>query len=116
MQGYVGYSTTYSAVIVAFRGSSNVKNWIGDFDATQIAYSKCDGCKVHRGFYNGYMTVSSFVKSQIQLILSKYRNSPIYVTGHSLGGALGIVAALDIHSTFSVVPKVYTYGQPRVGN
>lgn len=43
------------------------------------------------------MTVSSTVKSQITTLASKYRNAPIYVTGHSLGGALAVVAALDIH-------------------
>lgn len=116
MQGYVGYSTAHSAVIVAFRGSANVKNWINNFDAAQITYSKCSGCVIHRGFYNGYNTISATVKSQIQLIISKYRNAPIYVTGHSLGGALAVVAGLDLHSTFSNVNKLYTFGQPRVGN
>ena len=116
MQGFVGYSTTHSAVIVAFRGSSNVKNWIDDFDATQVNYPKCSGCVVHQGFYIGYNTISAAVKSQIQLIIAKYRNAPIYVTGHSLGGALAVVAALDLKSTFSNVNKLYTFGQPRVGN
>lgn len=97
MQGYVGYSSTHSAIIVAFRGSSDAKNWIDDFDATHTTYSKCSGCSIHKGFYQGYMTVSSTVKSQITTLASKYRNAPIYVTGHSLGGALAVVAALDIH-------------------
>ena len=116
MQGYVGYSVSHGAIIVAFRGSSDVKNWIDDFDASQLAYPKCAGCAVHKGFYTGYMTVSGSVKGQIQLVAAKYRNAPIYVTGHSLGGALSIVAALDIHAAFNNVEKVYTYGQPRVGN
>jgi len=116
MQGYVGYSTTHSAIIVAFRGSSNTKNWIDDFDATQVTYGKCSGCVIHKGFYQGYNTVSASVKAQVTTLVAKYRGAPIYVTGHSLGGALSVVAALDIHETFNNVEKLYTFGQPRVGN
>lgn len=116
MQGYVGYSSTHNAIIVAFRGSSNIKNWISDFDAAQVGYGKCSGCNVHHGFYTSYMTVSSSVKAQLTTLVSKYRNAPIYVTGHSLGGAIAIVAALDIHSTYGNSIKLYTFGEPRVGN
>ena len=38
------------------------------------------------------------------------------VTGHSLGGALAAFASVDIHKNIGVVNKVYTYGQPRIGN
>jgi predicted lipase len=40
------------------------------------------------------------------------------VTGHSLGGALAVFAAVDLQSNFAAAGKVtlYTYGQPRVGN
>lgn len=38
------------------------------------------------------------------------------VTGHSLGGALAILAAADIKSVGHKVDEVYTFGQPRVGN
>jgi predicted lipase len=72
---------------------------------------------MHNGFYLGYSSVSSLMKKQIELLLQKYRGSPIYVTGHSLGGALATVAALDIKHTYNPSSmKVYTYGQPRVGN
>ena len=40
------------------------------------------------------------------------------MTGHSLGGALAVFAALDIKTSFKSAGEVtlYTYGQPRVGN
>jgi len=41
----------------------------------------------------------------------------VYVTGHSLGGALATLAAHDIKSAHpSVDMTVYTFGSPRVGN
>lgn len=116
MQGFVGYSQSNNAVIVSFRGSDNTKNWIDDFDFLQMPYMRCTGCLVHNGFYFGYLSISSLLKSQVELILSKYRGASIYVTGHSLGGALATVAALDLKHTYNVPMKVYTYGQPRVGN
>ena len=116
MQGFVGYSPSNKAVIVSFRGSDNTKNWIDDFDFLQIPYLRCAGCLIHNGFWLGYLTVSHSMKSQIELLLSKYRGSNIYVTGHSLGGALATVAALDIKHTYDAPMKVYTFGQPRVGN
>lgn len=116
IQGFVGYSATHNAVIAAFRGSVDVKNWMANLDATQVAYPKCSGCAVHKGFYNAYAEVSATVKAQVQLILSKYRTAAIYVTGHSLGGALASLAALDIKSTFGKVNEFYTFGEPRLGN
>lgn len=45
----------------------------------------------------------------------------VYLTGHSLGGALAVLAAYDIQQAFEVLPLpttvvTYTVGAPRVGN
>lgn len=116
MQGFVAYEAQSNAVIVAFRGSVDIKNWIADLDAPQMEYPKCSGCLVHVGFYKAYGEVSAEVKAQVQKIISKYRTASIYVTGHSLGGAMAVVASLDLKATFGKVDQFYTYGQPRVGN
>lgn len=41
---------------------------------------------------------------------------PIWVTGHSLGGAIGELAAFDIFNDGYTVSRVMTLGTPRVGN
>ena len=38
------------------------------------------------------------------------------MTGHSLGGALAVMAAAHLHNKYSLVENLYTLGQPRVGN
>jgi predicted lipase len=40
------------------------------------------------------------------------------MTGHSLGGALAMLAALDINTNFKLPQRVrvYTFGTPRLGN
>jgi predicted lipase len=48
--------------------------------------------------------------------MAKHPGAPIFVTGHSLGGALAVIAALDLKLSLNVKVTVYTYGQPRVGN
>jgi len=116
MQGFVVYVPKDNAVVVAFRGSVDIRNWIANLDATTTAYPKCAECRVHLGFYDAYMEIAYEVKSQVQLILSKYRDSKIYVTGHSLGGAMAVLSALDIKATFGRIDHLYNYGQPRVGN
>lgn len=116
IQGFVGYSAPHNAVIAAFRGTVDIKNWISNIQFAQVAYPKCSGCAVHDGFYNAYQEVSATVKAQVQLIVNKYRTAAIYVTGHSLGGAIATIAALDIKSTFGRLDQFYSYGEPRVGN
>ena len=117
-RGFVGYSAADNAVIVAVRGTDDSVNWIGSVDQTMdfVAYPKCNPCMVNARMYNTYLEMSALVKAQVQFILSKYRTAAIYVTGHSIGGALAALAALDIKATFGKVDQFYSYGQPRLGN
>jgi|LakMenEpi03Aug12_release.lakeMendotaPanAssembly.Ray.scaffolds.fasta_scaffold2956781_1 hypothetical protein len=36
MQGFVGYSSTHKAIVVAFRGSANIPNWIANIDFAKV--------------------------------------------------------------------------------
>ena len=60
--------------------------------------------------------MSAIVKAQVQFILSKYRTAAIYSAGHGVGGALAMLAAVDIKTTFGRIDLFYSYGEPRVGN
>ncbi len=116
IQGFTGYSAKSNAIILSFRGSSNIQNWIINLSFNQIAYSRCGNCKVHNGFQTGWNTVKSTVISQIQALRALHRDAKIYVTGHSLGGALAVLAVPDVKDNFGAVADVLTFGQPRVGN
>lgn len=67
---------------------------------------------LHQGFYEAFEPV----KPLIQQTLNKpeFKDIPLYITGHSLGGALAIVATYFISN--DSVGACYTFGAPRVGN
>jgi predicted lipase len=116
IQGFTGFSSSLNAIVVSFRGTSDIKNWIIDLTTTQTVYAKCSGCAVHKGFFDGYNMIKPQMVSQLQALRATYRNAPILVTGHSMGGAFAILAAADIKDLYGNVQSVYTFGQPRVGN
>jgi triacylglycerol lipase len=112
MYGYI-FSNENSACF-AFTGTSSIDQWKDDFKFTLVEGSDITGyqpgMKIHEGFYNIYRQL----KSPIHTWLSTRKHiQHVYITGHSLGGALATICSLDL-SNYS--PIVYTFGAPRVGN
>jgi predicted lipase len=128
---------TGSNVFIAFRGSEKRLDWDTNFDFTQEVVefqtevieekivedreqvypyqgASRSGAKMHRGFAAAYLSV----REQIHDYVRTHAISGITVTGHSLGGALATLCAVDIQYNFSEQVKIaaYTFGAPRVGN
>ncbi len=96
-------------LILALRGTeAELADIKADLKADLITVSGDQ--KVHHGFYDAF----NAVKSDIEDDLAKHRGVPIYVTGHSLGGALAILATRYLAS--DSLGACYTFGGPRVGN
>lgn len=54
------------------------------------------------------------LKESLGYVLSRYPQSGLWVTGHSLGGALAMLAVADLKGNHSVhVEAVYTFGTSR---
>jgi len=49
-------------------------------------------------------------------IKSKYPDADIRIVGHSLGGAVGTLFALELIKNNIIPTFLITYGSPRVGN
>ena len=103
-------------MIIAFRGSVDTANWILNLKTVRTSYPLCDDCSVHIGFNQGFNSVKAQVEQHINYLHSLYRHDRIMLTGHSLGGALAVMAAAYLQSVYGHVEQLYTMGQPRVGN
>lgn len=73
------------------------------------------GARFHKGFVDALATVwdplSAAVESE-----TKRRDRPLWLTGHSLGGALALLAAWLFKRRFVAVHEVCTFGAPMIGN
>lgn len=104
---------TEDFVVLSFRGteSNKPKDIKSDLKAMQV---KCiSGGMVHSGFSEAF----SVVAEQIQTALneSNIAEKPLFITGHSLGGALATIAAKRLTHK-SGIASCYTFGSPRVGD
>jgi triacylglycerol lipase len=74
--------------------------------------------KVHKGFAAAYRSVAKEVVSEVTR-LQGIRRRPVFLTGHSLGGALATLCSMDLWITAGLSRRqifVSTFGSPRVGN
>ena len=119
VQVFVGFDATRHMVVVSFRGSKTLMNWILnlEFAHTDSPFAECLNCYVHRGFLDDYNSVAVQVFVAVNQIREKYGAKRVLVTGHSLGGVLATLAAIDLklHDSFSDVSLI-TFGEPRLGN
>jgi hypothetical protein len=119
--GYVALNDT-DTIIVSFRGTNNIENWIdNDLDFPLVPFygdGSFDGVKVHAGFLKGYHFMQSQIADAVEHLFWTGKVKRIVCTGHSLGAALASVAAFDLAVNYSRNLDVflYTYGSPRIGN
>lgn len=69
--------------------------------------------KMHQGFVTAYMSV----QDQIHRYVQQKNPGELTITGHSLGGALATLCAIDFRLTYEgeYPLEIYTFGSPRVG-
>lgn len=106
-QGFV--ATTKTVTVVAFRGTDQIGDWWDNIGISARASNIFDG-SVHRGFLQAYGTVRETVRVALNASDSGEQKR-LWFTGHSLGGALATIAAMD--HTDRGVTGVVTFGQPR---
>jgi triacylglycerol lipase len=95
---------------VAFAGTDPLvpANWLTDFDLLPLPDD------IHTGFENAMKSVWPELRSAVLARDDAHR--PLFLTGHSLGAALAVVAAKFLKNEDLVdASAVYTFGMPRCG-
>jgi hypothetical protein len=128
-QAWVGSND--NALVVAFRGSetpnsidgfkdwllTNARNFLilpegrigTDFAAAGV------GARFHKGFLTALDEIWEPLFKVVDAAQLKAER-PLWVTGHSLGGAIALLAAWRFERQFLKVHQVYTFGAPMIGN
>ncbi len=106
--------------ILVFRGTTDVTDWKTNFQIRKIRVqvgefnNKTQNVRVHKGFYNAFAQRRPEIEADIEAIESQPIKKPIYITGHSLGGALAQIATAAF--TSDQIAACYTFGSPRPGD
>jgi triacylglycerol lipase len=115
-QGFVARQG--NALIVAFRGTEpiNAGDWLTNANYHQRELLPSVPGLVHQGFARALEEVREPMLDAVAELAAD-DGSRTFLTGHSLGGALAVLAAAVLQSeSTQKVAAVYTYGQPRVGD
>lgn len=100
------------AVVLAFRGTHGLMDWLGNFAAVPAWAWPLR----HAGFHWRWRGVRQAVLRWLAGTEQQLGRKPtVYLGGHSLGGAMATLAALDLSGLGYPVARVVTLGAPRAG-
>ncbi|POS78567.1 lipase [Diaporthe helianthi] len=121
------------AIVVAFRGTYSITNTVIDLSTVPQEYvpypepdyggrrnetgSSCDNCTVHMGFLESWTQARKLVLPVLKNVRSRHPSYPVHLVGHSLGGAVALLAALELKIALGWDDLVVTtFGEPQAGN
>jgi len=109
-QGFICWDD--HVVVLSYRGTEqNLADWLRNLQA--VGHQTTYGL-VHAGFLAGFGVARDPVEKILKSI-DRIDEKVMWITGHSLGGALALVAGAEFQKTYPIA-GLYTYGQPKVGD
>ncbi|ODV92098.1 hypothetical protein CANCADRAFT_689 [Tortispora caseinolytica NRRL Y-17796] len=127
--GYIavddGSFSNQKKIIVAFRGTNTLKDILVDSDFLQSdldlygSHHGCKGCGVHAGFHDSYKQLEPIIVNAVVRLMEMYDDTPVLVVGHSLGGAMALLAGISLSFNDAILKRgvlIVTFGQPCIGN
>ncbi|KAK8066310.1 hypothetical protein PG997_013057 [Apiospora hydei] len=115
IQGFLSTDPKNKVIVLSFRGSHSIRNWITNFVFLQEPCGLVGGCLLHAGFAGAYKEVAEPLRTALAAATKANPDYKIVFTGHSLGAAIATVAAAYERAAGHAI-DLYTYGSPRVGN
>lgn len=121
--------TNQKRIHISFRGTESHQDVLSDLDVRQVRLQllgfddNLHDIYVHSGFYRQFNVIKHDIfRDVIRQLELDPRITAIYVTGHSLGGALATLCAFELacllKNKYTSAPSIHchTFGSPRVGN
>ena len=100
MFGFTSLHPPSKSIVISFRGTRNLDNWINNlfFAKPDAPFPKApQGAAVHYGFLKSFYEIRpDLVRNYLEL-RKKYPHYSIQFVGHSLGGAVSILASMDLY-------------------
>ena len=114
-QAFLARRNSDKMAVLAFRGTQTQGDTLERFldavaDLYVVMQTDENGVKVHKGFQQAFKRV----EPEVLPAARQLADHALYITGHSLGGALALIAASAIN--FDNLAACYTFGSPKVGN
>ena len=115
--GFIGITNTNNikTVWIVFRGVFTNSEWIDAINFNQTTYNDNKNVFISKGF----MDIFNNIEENIINIVKNIDNvDNIIITGHSLGGVLSVLCALQLDRILNlhISMNVYSFGSPRIGN
>lgn len=109
-------------ILVAFRPSNTLRNWVADTAArlVQLPGAK-PGVQVHEGFLDHFTRIKDPLLDELKwrLQMRAFENHTVQFIGYSMGGALTILSIpsfVELMAGFHHNYSFTAYATPRVGN
>jgi len=121
--------TIPDGVVVAFRGTltwnisdrNSLRDWLNDFAANLVrpGWLPADSqARVHAGFLAAleYLVAQGALAEVNRQLQAAGAGTPLFITGHSKGGAVAALAAHRVWTTDATPSRIVTYAAPHVGD
>ena len=82
--GFVAYDNTNHLIVLSFRGSHDLNNFITDAVYALTPTPFCVTCMVHAGFYTSWQEVRDGVIDAVQKAVKTYPNARLFSVGREL--------------------------------
>ena len=103
------FNLPLSALVERFRASG--WDWLGNLNLVPVAWRHGTG-RVHQGFQDGFEALATNTTWAAEV--ERVSHASLWLTGHSLGGALATLAAASPLGARAA--GLYTFGSPPVGD
>lgn len=113
--------STKKDVFVSYRGLTNIESGLTEnskFTPVNGTFGEKLYLPVHGGFYSSFVSIWPQVKEAIKKAISQTENpadAKVYLTGHSMGAALAVYAAINLVNDRIPIGAIYLYGAPKMG-